>query len=128
MNEGIPRNSLSLNPINLGVRFLLELCILAALAYWGWNKFSGSLGVLFSVLLPVVGATLWGTFRVPDDPGRATVAIRGWLRLLLELLLFTAANAALFDLQLTTSAWAMLVITVVHYAISYDRIRWLLKR
>ena len=45
---------------NLGLRFLLELCLLAALAYVGLQ-----LSLVLSVVLPLVAAALWGLFVAP---------------------------------------------------------------
>lgn len=45
---------------NLGLRFLLELCLLAALAYVGLQ-----LSIVLAVLLPVVVALVWGLFVAP---------------------------------------------------------------
>ncbi|HEX4699595.1 MAG TPA: YrdB family protein [Actinomycetes bacterium] len=65
---------------NLGVRFLLELCLLAAWAVIGWHV-SGHVvvRVLLAVLLPAVAATAWGLWVAPratrrlDDPARFAV-------------------------------------------------------
>jgi hypothetical protein len=45
---------------NLGLRFLLELCLLAALAYAGLQ-----VSVVLAFLLPVVVALIWGLFVSP---------------------------------------------------------------
>ncbi len=70
--------------INLGLHFLLELCGLAALIYWGFQAAEGLMKIVLGVLLPLLAAAAWGTFKVPNDPGKAPVAVRGPVRLLLE--------------------------------------------
>jgi hypothetical protein len=45
---------------NLGLRFLLELCLLAALAYVGLE-----VSLVLCVVLPVAAAALWGLFVAP---------------------------------------------------------------
>ena len=45
---------------NLGLRFALELCLLAALAYVGLQ-----VNVLLAVVAPVVAAIVWGLFVSP---------------------------------------------------------------
>jgi Protein of unknown function (DUF2568) len=45
---------------NLGLRFLLELCLLAALAYVGLQ-----VSVVLAVVLPVAAAVIWGLFVSP---------------------------------------------------------------
>jgi hypothetical protein len=119
------------HPINLAVRFLLELAALAAMGVWGWRKGEGWTRMLLALAIPIAGALLWGTFAVPNDPsrsGKAPVAVPGILRLLLELAIFGFATWALFDRGLTALGWTLGVLVVVHYVVSYDRILWLIKR
>lgn len=117
-------HSLSNHPLNLLLRFLLELGMLAALGYWGWTQHDGILRVLLAVGLPVSAATLWGIFRVNGDPKDAPVVIPGVLRLLLEWGLFAAAVAALWAADQTTAALVFAALVVFHYAISYEHVRW----
>jgi hypothetical protein len=119
---------MSNHPINLAVRFLLELSILASLGYWGWTEHAGVGRFLWGVGLPLVAAVVWGTFRVPNDPGPAPVAVPGLVRLLLELALFGAAVGLLFAAGRSTAAVVLGVLVVLHYAVSYDRILWLVER
>ncbi|MCB0007820.1 MAG: YrdB family protein [Anaerolineales bacterium] len=119
------------NPINLALRFLLELTALGSYALWGKQQADGLAGYLLAIGLPILGAIIWGTFAVPDDPsrsGKAPVPVPGWLRLFLELLIFGLATFCLFDLGHTAFAAGFGLIVLVHYLISYDRIGWLLKR
>jgi hypothetical protein len=130
-DKGQERPVMSNNPINLGVRFLLELAALFVIGYWGWSQAAGPLRFLLAIGLPLLAATAWGVFRVPDDPsasGRAPVPVPGPLRLALELALFGFAAWALFDLGLTTLALIFGVVTALHYIVSYDRVAWLLRR
>ena len=122
---------MSQNPINLAVRFILELAALAALAYWGWTQHTGVLRYLLTVSLLVLGAVLWGVFAVPGDRSRsgdAPVPVPGILRLLLELLLFGFAAWCLYDAGLVLLANIFGIVVLVHYIISYDRIIWLLRK
>jgi hypothetical protein len=118
------------HPINLTFRFVLELCALAALAYWGWIQHSGLLRYLLAAGLPLVAAVMWGTFAVPGDrsrSGRAPVPVPGLVRLALELAFFAAATWLLYDAGQATLALIFGAATVVHYVLSYDRIAWLLR-
>jgi hypothetical protein len=122
---------MSQNPINLGIRFLLEIAALVALGYWGWVAHDGVLRWLLAAGLPLLAAVLWGTFAVPGDRSRsggAPVPVPGAVRLLLELAFFGAAAWALYDAGATLLAWVLAGVVVVHYAVSYDRIAWLLRR
>lgn len=98
---------MSNHPGNLALRFLLELFSLFAMRYWGWTQHTALLRVLFAIGLPVLAAALWGTFRVPDDPGKAPVAIPGYLRLLLEASYFNGAVGALYAQDAQIGAWSL---------------------
>ena len=119
------------HPINLALRFILELSALVAIGYWGWSQSVGWLRFGLAIGLPVLAATLWGTFAVPDDPsrsGKAPVPVPGWLRLVIELGTFAVATWALFAMGNVTLGWTIGVLVVIHYLVSYDRIQWLLSR
>ena len=91
---------MSQNPLNLAVRFALELAGLYAFGLWGWTQHTGILRYLLAIGLPLFAATLWGIFRVPADAsanGKAPVPVAGWLRLLLEVLFFTSAAWCFFN-------------------------------
>lgn len=109
------------HPLNLALRFLLELIGLFALGYWGWTQHSGAVRWLWMLGLPLLAAALWGVFRVPGDPGAAPVAVPGIVRLLLEAAYFGAAVWALYASGRATWAYALAAVVLIHYAISYDR-------
>ncbi len=118
------------NPLNLALRFFLELVILVALGYWAWTRETGILRYVLSLGLPVVAALLWGTFRVPGEVAgnpHAPVPVPGWLRLVMELVLFAAATWAFYDAGARMVAAMFGVLWVFHYVISYDRIAWMLR-
>jgi hypothetical protein len=119
------------HPVNLGIRFLLELCALAAVGYWGWSQHRGPLRVLMAFGLPLLMAILWATFAVPGDPsrsGRAPVPVPGVVRLLLELAVFALAAWALYAAGSPVLAVVLAVAVVAHYIVSYDRIAWLVRQ
>lgn len=118
---------MSQHPLNLAFRFLLELAILAALVLWGWTQFQGVWRILVAVGAPFVAALLWGTLRVPGDGGEPRVAVPGSLRLLLEAALFLSAYLALRASDRPVLALVFAAATLLHYALSYDRIRRLLR-
>lgn len=119
------------NPANLAFRFLLELAALGAIGFWGWQQADNILlKIVLAVGLPVIAAVLWATFAVPNDPsrsGKAPVPVPGWLRLIVELAFFAFAAWALFDLGFVTLSLILAVLVLIHYALSYDRLLWLLK-
>ena len=55
------------HPINLAVRFLLEIGALLGMAYWGWTQHDGAVRFVWAVGLPLVSAVIWGTFAVPEE-------------------------------------------------------------
>ena len=122
------------HPLNLIIRFLLELAALVALGAWGWQQGSDAntwLGYVLALGLPIISATVWGVFNVPNDPsrsGNAPVVIPGLIRLALELAFFALATWALYDLDYTRLTWLLGVVVTFHYLISYDRICWLIKQ
>lgn len=119
------------NPINLAVRFILEMAGLVALWWWGWNQGEGILRFLLALGIPFLAAVLWGTFAVPDDPsrsGEARVPVPGTVRLLLELAFFVSAIWSLFSTGVTTFGWIYGIAVLIHYVVSYDRVMWLVRR
>jgi hypothetical protein len=81
-----------LKALNLLVRFLLELCMLAAVGYWGFKTHSGwTMKIIFGIGLPVVIAVLWGLFIAP----KATYPLSGISYLTLELILLQAQSPSL---------------------------------
>jgi len=107
---------------------LLEIAALLSLGVWGWQKGEGWVRFVLAVGIPIIAATLWATFRVPNDPGTAPIAIPGILRLVFELVLFAFAIWALFDSKFTTLAWIFGITTFLHYVSSYDRVLWMIKQ
>ena len=122
---------MSKHPLNLALRFLLELAAIVAFGAWGYSLTEGGTKILLAILLPVLFATLWGVFAVEGDPsrsGKTVVQTPGWIRLILELGLFAAAALMLFELGFNLPAWIFSGAVLVHYVSSYDRIAWLLKQ
>lgn len=117
---------MSSHPVNLTVRFVLELAALAIIGYWGWQKGEGWLRFLFAIGIPLFFAVIWGVFRIPNDPGPATVAVPGIIRLIIELIFFLFAVWALKDTQHSLLAWIFGGIALLHYLSSYDRLIWML--
>ena len=118
------------HPINLFIRFLLELSALIAIGIWGWEQSDGWLQFVLAFGLPFIAAAIWGIFAVPDDPSRsgsAPVPVHGIFRLAIELVFFILAIWVLYDLEFTSISWIFGIVVTIHYSISYDRIKWLLR-
>jgi len=55
--------------INIALRFILEVCALAFLAYWGFQSSQDLLiRLLLGIGLPLFIAILWGVFGSPAAP------------------------------------------------------------
>ncbi|NQV29739.1 MAG: YrdB family protein [Candidatus Marinimicrobia bacterium] len=119
------------HPLNLAIRFLLELSGLLALGLWGWKQSDGWTRYILAIGIPLLLAAMWGSFAVPDDPSRsgsAPIVVSGLIRLGMELSFFTLATWALHDLGYPNWWWIMGATVIFHYLASYDRIQWLLTR
>lgn len=101
----------ALKSLNLGVRFLLELCLFAAVGYWGFETGSGwFMKFLLGIGVPLLVAVIWGTFVAP----KATYHLHGFMLLTLEAILFGAGIVALFAMKNYSLAWGFAVIVVVN--------------
>ncbi len=101
---------------NLLLRFLLELCALGALGYWGFKTGSATITkIALGVGAPLVAAVVWGMFVSP----RAPVELPGLVVLLLQVLVFGAAAAALVASGHRTLAMAFGVIVVINAVLMY---------
>jgi hypothetical protein len=77
--------------VALALKFGLELCALAALAYWGATTGPLVVNILLGIGAPLIAATVWGMWAAPRSPRRLT----GAARLALETAVFAAAAVAL---------------------------------
>jgi hypothetical protein len=79
---------------NLALRFLLELCALAALGYWGLETGRRPIAKIgLGIGTPLAAAAIWATLVAPG----AAVPVPGALRFLLELIIFGLAVGALYS-------------------------------
>jgi hypothetical protein len=102
----------------LAVRFLLELLALVALGIWGHQAGGGGIaGWVLAASVPATAATVWGVFRIPNDPKPAPVAVPGPVRLLIEAAFFGGAAAALVGIGQPALAAAFGGAVIVDYAL-----------
>jgi quinol-cytochrome oxidoreductase complex cytochrome b subunit len=101
---------------NLALRFLLELCALAALAYWGAEVGRGLLlKLVLGIGAPLVAAVVWGTFVAP----KATVPVSTPIRILIEVVIFGLAAGGLVVAGRPALAWALLIVFVINDVLLY---------
>jgi hypothetical protein len=82
-----------LKAANLAAAFLLEICLIGALAYWGFN--TGQIWITrigLGIGVPLVAIVIWGYWMAPNSRRR----IKGIPYFGLKLVLFIAAVAALY--------------------------------
>ncbi|WP_052659453.1 YrdB family protein [Bacillus alveayuensis] len=96
--------------IILAIRFLLEICSLIALGYWGYYLGKGvGMKIFLLIFMPVMMMLLWGMFISP----KASIHIPEWLRLILELLLFGIAAFGLYNSGLLLLSGIFLVLVIL---------------
>ena len=98
------------HPINLIIRFLLEIIALMSVGMWGWKQSDGWLRFVLAIGIPIILAAIWGTFAVPDDPSRsgtAPIVTPGFIRLVIELGFFALATWALYDMGSIKLSWLL---------------------
>jgi len=101
---------LPVRPLNLALKFLLELAALAAFGLWGASIASGPVAVLLAIGLPVIAAILWGTFAAPRARRRLPLRLRAPF----ELGVFALAALALWGAESATWGAVFAVIAVVN--------------
>lgn len=119
------------HPLNLALRFILELLILFIEGYWAWKTQSGIEKYILVIALPLAIAIAWGVFAVPNDPsrsGKTVVAVSGITRLVIEFIVFGSGVWFMYKSINPLYSIMFAIIVILHYAISYERIAWLLKQ
>lgn len=100
---------------NLALSFLLELCALAALGYWGYHTGpSTPTKIGLAIGAPVLMAVFWGAFLAP----KAAVPLAAPLSLALKLLVFGLAAAALALAGQRTLAGILAVAVIVNLGLA----------
>ncbi|HLX39292.1 MAG TPA: YrdB family protein [Ktedonobacteraceae bacterium] len=78
---------------NLALRFLLELCVLFALGYWGFQTGQTMIvRIVLGIGAPVVAIVIWALLGAPKAPWQ----LKGASRFLLEVVFFGLPAVALF--------------------------------
>lgn len=99
---------------NLALTFLLELCVLGALAYWGWTagtNITDKLG--FGVGAPAVAIVVWTIFGAP----RARRRLKGAAYWALRVAFDAAGALALYAAGLHLTALVFAVVAAVNCAL-----------
>ena len=101
---------------NLALRFGLELCVLAALAYWGFKHGRGRIAKFgLAIGAPLLAALVWILFGAPG----AAMELRDPLHLILELAFFGSAIVALYLAGRSGMAWTIGLAALVNRVLMY---------
>ncbi len=117
--------------MNLLLRFCLELAALAGIGMAAFQVVDGVIGYAYAAAAALLAAAAWGVFNVPDDPsrsGKAPVRVSGTVRLIIELAILVGGSLAFHLAGHTWIALAYAALIALHYALSGERVRWLLKQ
>jgi uncharacterized protein DUF2568 len=100
--------------LNELLRFVLELGMLAAFAYWGAHVGSSRLAhVMTAIATPVVAALAWGMVLSPRAPAK----LPSILRLVLSLPVFLVAALATYASGMPRAAIAFVVVATINTVI-----------
>jgi hypothetical protein len=100
-----------LKPINLGLAFLLELCMLMAFGYWGFHTGQSTVAhFALGLGAPVLAAIFWGLFMAP----KAVRPVATPLHLALVVLIFGLAALALASAGQPVLAWVFGVVSLIN--------------
>ncbi len=112
-----------LRVLNLPLRVLMEIGVVAALSYWGFHTGSSTaMKIVLEVGAPVVGFGLWGLIDF-HQAGRFSEP----LRLLQELVISGAAAVALYASGQHVLGLALASLSIVYHALVYASGERLLK-
>ncbi|MEZ5383836.1 MAG: DUF2568 domain-containing protein [Microthrixaceae bacterium] len=112
-----------MGPVNATVRIVCELVALYGIGAGVW---SGTSSWLAALVLPVIAATVWGVFRVPDDPKPPPVVVPGVVRLAIEALVLGAGALGLGAAHGWLAAGIFGGVLAVHYTTTPVRLRHVL--
>jgi hypothetical protein len=100
----------ALKGINLGVRFMLELYMLAAVGYWGFKTHSSwTMKILLGIGLPLLLAVIWGYFMAPRSAHR----LSGIPFTVMDIIMLGSGAVALYASGQINLAWLYAVVLVI---------------
>ena len=102
--------------INLGIRFLLEVCALLSLGYFGFQTGKEFLmKLVLGIGIPVLFAVLWGIFGSPAAPMQLSKP----LRVVLEITIFFLAGTALYTSGHQYMAIGFVILVVINKTLMF---------
>ena len=101
---------------NLTLSFLLELCVLVALGYWGLQTGQGTIAQIgLGIGAPLVAVVVWALFGAPKSAWR----LQGPWLLILRVVFFGSAAMALFIAGQHVVSMAFALVFVLNCTLIY---------
>ncbi len=102
--------------LNIGLSFLLELLMLAAFGYWGFQTGTSTLiRVVLGIGTPLLAIIIWGIYNAPRSARR----LARNPRLLLELFMFSLAALALAAAGQPAAALIFAIFILINLSLAY---------
>lgn len=101
---------------NLTLAFLLEICVLVALVYWGIHTGQGLFyKIMLSIIAPVLAITVWALFGAP----KAVWGLPGNWHLIVAAIFFGSAVVALFFSGQCPLALVFALLVIINHALIF---------
>lgn len=101
--------------LNLGLAFLLELCLLAALAYWGYQLDAATaVRMVVAIGAPAVLALTWSRFAAPTAERRLPQTPL----IVFKVVVFTVGAALLYSTRQHAAAIVLEAATLVNLGLA----------
>jgi hypothetical protein len=108
---------------NLALRAFMEMGIVLALAYWGYQTGNNTgTKILFGIIAPLIGFGIWGAVDFHQAGSMAET-----LRLIEELIISGLAALALYVTGQHAFGWTLGLLSIVYHALVYISGEHLLK-
>ena len=117
---------MKLRGLDSALRVLLVITTLAAYGYWGWAVHDGWMRLIWALAAMIVAATVWDVLRVRGDGVEPTVAVPGWVRLIIEAAYFTGVVTSLAATGQPELGIVFAALIGIHYTLTHERLVWLL--
>ncbi|AIE60102.1 YrdB family protein [Bacillus methanolicus] len=102
--------------LNLALRFVLELCALAALTYWGYRAGTGSITKIgLGAGIPLFTAIIWATFGAPGS----SMELPEPLRFVLEFIIFGMAAVSIIASGHTNLARTFILLVIINRVLMF---------
>jgi hypothetical protein len=96
--------------INKGLMFVLEVCMVASLGYWGFHNSTSTLaGYFLGLGSPLLAAALWGVFAAPKSNRR----LKKLPRIAFSIAMFLTSAILLYQTGQASYAITFMIMAVI---------------